>query len=168
LKEWGEEKNRMRHTARNKDFEAAVRASFERQELMKTISARLTLVRPGEIEIEMPYRMKLTQQHGFIHAGILTAVMDSACGYAALSLMPEKTEVLTVEYKVNFLSPGAGERFKAKGRVLKAGATISVCAGEVVSPQKRGEVVVATMLATMISHPGQPLRRNKKSSGNAG
>jgi uncharacterized protein (TIGR00369 family) len=158
----------MRYRARNKNFEAAVRASFERQELMKTISAKLTLVKPGEIEIEMPYRIKLTQQDGLIHAGILTAVMDSACGYAALSLMPEKTEVLTVEYKVNFLSPGAGERFKAKGRVLKAGATISVCAGHVVIPQKRGEDVAATMLATMISHQGQPLRRNKKSSGNAG
>ena len=158
----------MMYTALNKNFEAAVRGSFERQELMKTISAKLTLVRPGEIEIEMPYRIKLTQQHGLIHAGILTAVMDSACGYAALSLMPEKTEVLTVEYKVNFLSPGTGEWFKAKGRVLKAGATISVCAGNVVIPQKGGEDVVATMLATMISHQSQPLRRNKRSSGNDG
>src|SRR5918912_1005150 len=115
---------------RDPNFAARVRASFARQQIMATIGARLTEVRPGEVEIELPFRPDLTQQHGYLHAGIVTAVIDSACGYAALSLMPAAAEVLSVEFKVNLLAPARGELFRARGRVVKAGRTITVCAGD--------------------------------------
>lgn len=133
------------------DYEARVRSSFERQGVMKTIGATLTRVAPGEVVIDFAYDTSLTQQHGYIHAGVVTAVVDSACGYAAYTLMPPASEVLTVEYKVNFLSPAKGERFAGIGKVLRNGRTISVCSGEVVAVEQGKEKVVATMLATMIS-----------------
>src|SRR5215471_17411186 len=109
------------------NFESRVRESFSRQTLMETIGARITGMAPGEIEITMPMRAGLSQQGGFVHAGIITAIVDSACGYAALSLTPANREVLTIEYKVNFLSPAIGELFVARGRVTRAGKTIAVC-----------------------------------------
>jgi len=118
---------------------------------MKTIGAVLTRVAPGEVVIELPYGTSLTQQHGYLHAGIVTTVVDSACGYAAYTLMAPDSEVLTIEYKVNFMAPAKGERFKGIGKVLRAGKTITVCAGEVVALENGKEKVVATMLATMIS-----------------
>jgi len=93
----------------------------------------------------------LTQQHGYIHAGIVTTVVDSACGYAAYTLMPAESEVLTIEYKVNFLSPAKGNGFKGIGRVLRPGRNITVCSGDVIAFDKGKEKIVATMLATMIS-----------------
>lgn len=135
---------------RDPNFEARVRASFERQGLMASIGARLTNVLPGAVEIEAPFRGDLTQQHGFLHAGVLTALVDSACGYSALSLTPPETEVLTVEYKVNFLAPAQGERFVARGRVERAGRRITVCSGEVVAVDGTEETPVAVMLATII------------------
>ena len=132
------------------EFEARVRASFERQRLMSTIGARLTRVSPGEVDIEAPFRSELTQQHGFLHAGVITALVDSACGYSALSLTPESAEVLTVEYKVNFLAPAEGERFVARGRVQRAGQRLMVCSGEVAAIRGPDEKPVAVMLATMI------------------
>src|SRR5215216_3291315 len=92
------------------DYEDRVRASFARQQAMATIGAELTLVTPGIIEIEMPYSQALTQQHGFLHAGVISTALDSACGYAAFSLMPKNSGVLTIEFKVNLLAPGKGER----------------------------------------------------------
>ena len=136
---------------RDPDFAARVRASFARQQIMATIGARLTDVLPGETEIELPYRPDLTQQHGYLHAGIVTAVIDSACGYAALSLMPAAAEVLSVEFKVNLLAPARGERFMARGRVVKAGRTITVCAGDLFAVGGAEEKLVATMLATMFT-----------------
>ena len=91
------------------DYEDRVRTSFARQKAMATIGAELTLVTPGIIEIEMPYSAALTQQHGFLHAGVISTALDSACGYAAFSLMPESSSVLTIEFKVNLLAPGRGE-----------------------------------------------------------
>jgi uncharacterized protein (TIGR00369 family) len=135
-------------------FEARVRSSFRRQQIMETIGAVLTRVAPGEVEIELPFHDGLTQQHGYVHGGVVTAIADSACGYAALSLMPEGAEVLTVEYKVNFLAPARGTRLHARGRVIRLGRTISVCAGEVLAASGDGEVPVATMLATMIRSGG--------------
>jgi uncharacterized protein (TIGR00369 family) len=134
-------------------FEARVRASFGRQALMTTIGARLISVSPGEVEIDMPFRGDLTQQHGYVHAGIITAVVDSACGYSALSLLSADSEVLSIEYKVNFLAPALGERFVARGRVVRAGRTITVCSGEVVAITSAEEKTVAVMLATMIAVP---------------
>ena len=101
---------------------------------MKTIGAKLVMLIPGEVHIEYPYAESLTQQHGYIHAGIVTTVVDSACGYAAYTLMPAESEVLTVEYKVNFMSPAKGDGFKGIGRVLRAGRNITVCSGDVIGP----------------------------------
>ena len=132
-------------------FEARVRASFARLTLMQTLGARLTKVLPGEVEIGLPFRGDLTQQHGFLHAGIITTIVDTACGYAAMSLMPANSEVLTVEYKVNFVSPAKGSRMVGRGRVTKPGRTLTVCAGDVFAVSGGEETLVATMLTTMMA-----------------
>ncbi|HKP53743.1 MAG TPA: PaaI family thioesterase [Chloroflexia bacterium] len=136
-----------------------VRASFDQQKIMHLLGAILTSVGRGEVEITLPFREELTQQHGFMHAGVITTVLDSACGYAALSVMPEGAGVLTIEFKTNLLAPARGRRFIARGRVVRAGRTIVVCSGDVIEVREgereeygEGEpgVVVATMLATMM------------------
>jgi uncharacterized protein (TIGR00369 family) len=132
------------------DFETRVRVSFGRQRLMTTLGAPLLRVSPGEVDIEAPFAEGLTQQHGFLHAGVVTALVDSACGYSALSLAPPGAEVLTVEYKVNFLAPAQGERFVARGRVVRSGRTVTVCSGEVLALTGSTEKQVAVMLATII------------------
>ena len=137
--------------ATDPDFVRRVRASFARQTVMTTIGAEMTLVEPGAVEIVMPFRADLTQQHGFLHAGVITTIVDSACGYAALTLMPADTGVLTVEYKVNFMAPAAGEQFLARGRVTKPGRTLTVCAGDVYAAQDGRERLIATMLTTMMA-----------------
>ena len=141
--------------AQDPDFETRVRQSFSRQKIMDTFGATLTKVAPGEVEIELPFRPELTQQHGFLHAGVVTAIVDSACGYAAYTLMPADSEVLTIEYKVNLLSPARGERMIARGRVTKPGRTVTVCAGDVFTLADGKEKLIATMLATMISIRGR-------------
>ena len=107
------------------DFEARVRDSFARQRAMATIGAELTRVTPGVVEIELPFDEALTQQHGFLHAGVISTALDSACGYAAYSLMPAGAAVLTIEFKVNLLAPGRGERFLFRGSVTKPGRTMT-------------------------------------------
>ena len=138
------------------DFEARVRNSFSRQTTMHTLGAVLGRVNPGEVEIEMPYRADLSQQHGFIHGGITTAILDSACGYAALSLSAPDTAVLTVEYKVNFIAPAKGERFVARGEVVRPGASVTVCKGDVVAIEDGEEKLVTTMLTTLMLLPNRP------------
>jgi uncharacterized protein (TIGR00369 family) len=133
------------------EFERRVRDSFGRQRFMATIGARLARVAPGEIDIELTVRDELSQQHGFLHAGALATVADSACGYAALSLMPPGAAVLSVEFKINMLAPAKGERVVAHGRVLRAGKTITVCRGDVVAHSSDGERLVATMVGTMMA-----------------
>jgi uncharacterized protein (TIGR00369 family) len=133
------------------DIERRVEKSYARQTAMKSIGAELTEIREGSATIELPFRQDLTQQHGFIHAGIVTMIVDTACGYAAFSLMPPTAAVLTVEYKVNFISPAIGEKLIARGRVLKPGRTLMVCHGEVHALTDGKEKLVATMLATMIA-----------------
>jgi uncharacterized protein (TIGR00369 family) len=123
---------------------------------MNLIGAELVKVVPGEVEIQIPYRHDLTQQHGFLHAGIITTIVDSACGYAAFSLMPPDASVLTVEFKVNLLSPAKGELFVARGKVVKPGRTITVCSGEVFSMDDEEPKLLATMTATMIMLQGRP------------
>jgi uncharacterized protein (TIGR00369 family) len=142
---------------RNMAFEAAdpgfaerVRESFARQQVMRTLGATLAAVAPGEVRITMPFRLDLTQQHGYLHAGIGTTILDSACGYAAFSLMSAGAGVLTVEYKVNFLSPAQGDSFLAHGRVVKPGRTLMVCAGDLMALRDGQERAVATMLATLM------------------
>ena len=132
-------------------FEFRVRSSFDQQGIMKTIGAKLTKVIPGEVHIEVPFSMALTQQHGYIHAGIITTVVDTACGYAANTLMPVLSEVLTVEYKINFLAPGKGEKIVGIGKVVKPGRTLTVCSGEARACDTNGEKLIATMQATMMA-----------------
>jgi uncharacterized protein (TIGR00369 family) len=115
---------------RDPDFEHRVRTSFARQAAMRTLGVRLQRVAPGEVDLAFPFRADLTQQHGFIHAGVVTAVVDSACGYAALSLMEPGAAVLTVEFKVQLLAPARGAWFLALGRVVRAGRTLTVVAGD--------------------------------------
>ena len=132
-------------------FEARVRASFARQRVMDSIGATLTRVEPGAIEIALLYRADLTQQHGFIHAGIVATILDSACGYAAFSQMPPDMAVLTVEYKINLLRPAKGDRLIARARVVRSGKTLSVCAGDAFAETGGTETAVATMLATVMA-----------------
>lgn len=133
------------------DFEARVRRSFARQRVMQTVGARLTRVAPGEVDIELPFREDLTQQHGYLHAGIVTTVVDSACGYAAMSLAPPGGEVLSVEFKINLLSPATGESLVARASVKRAGRNITVCVGDAFAVNEGREKLVATMLATMMT-----------------
>lgn len=138
------------------DYEARVRASFARQQIMGTIGAELTRVNAGEVEIEMDYRADLTQQHGFLHAGIISSALDSACGYAAYSVMPETAAVLTIEFKVNLLAPGKGERFLFRGSVTKPGRTIVVADGQAYAYDGEGEArLIATMTGTMMVVSGR-------------
>jgi len=137
--------------AQDSAFESRVRGSFARQRVMQTIGASLTRVSPGEVEIVLPFREDLTQQHGFLHAGIVSTIADSACGYAAYSLMPADAAVLTVEYKVNFLSPAQGDRTIARARVTKPGRTVTVCTCDVFAVMNSKERIVATMLGTIMA-----------------
>jgi uncharacterized protein (TIGR00369 family) len=137
-------------------FETRVRASFARQPMMETIGARLERVAPGEVDIRVPFRVALSQHHGFLHAGAITTAVDTACGYAALTLMPAGAGVLSIEFKVNLLAPGQGEAIVARGRVVKPGRTITVCTGDVFAVVEGAEKLVATMTATMMTVQGRP------------
>ena len=141
----------MPFTAQDPQFEARVRSSFERQAFMRTVGARLVPVEPGQVVIEWPFSSSLTQQHGFLHAGVVAAVADSACGYAALSLMDEGVAVLSVEFKINLMKPAAGERFRAVGKVIRAGRTLSVCGAEVQAHRAGAETTIAIMQGTMMA-----------------
>lgn len=141
---------------RDPAWQERVRESFARQTIMKTIGASLVRVAPGEVEIELPFRDDLCQQHGFLHAGVVTALADSACGYAALSLMPPSAAVLTVEFKVNLLAPARGDRFVARGRVLRPGRTLTVCSADVLAVADGRERPVAAMLTTMMAVEERP------------
>jgi uncharacterized protein (TIGR00369 family) len=148
------EETSLTHQPQDPDFEERVRASFSRQAFMATLGARLAAVTPGEVVIEIERREELTQQHGFLHAGVVAAVADSACGYAALSLMPAGAAVLSVEFKINLMAPAAGERFVAVGQVVRAGRTLTVCSAEVTSSP--GGKVVALMQATIMTLLDRP------------
>ena len=130
-----------------------VRGSFARQRIMATMGAVVESVEAGRVALRLPFREDLTQQHGFLHAGVIAALADSACGYAALTLAPAGCEVLSVEFKVNLLRPAVGERFVAQGRVLKPGRTLSVARGDVLARTDGRSTLIATMLATLIVQP---------------
>jgi uncharacterized protein (TIGR00369 family) len=147
---------RVTHTARDPDFEARVRASFARQAAMATIGAEIAHLAPGEVDLRMPFRAELTQQHGFMHAGIIGTLADSACGYAAFTLMPADAAVLSVEYKLNLLAPAAGDAFVARGRVRKAGRTLSFVNADVFALRGGEERLVATMQGTMMTVLDRP------------
>lgn len=133
-----------------------VRASFALQGAMHTLGASLTELAPGRAVIELPWKQALTQQHGFLHAGMVAAALDSACGYAASSLMPADAGVLTIEFKINLLAPAQGERFRMEGLVIKPGRTITVTEGRCHALQDGREKLVATLGATLMTITGRP------------
>ncbi len=145
----------MTMTPRDPDFETRVRDSFARQRAMATLGITIRRVAPGEVELEVPYRDDLTQQHGFLHAGVIATMADSACGYAAFSLMAADVGVLSVEFKINLLAPARGQRFVARARVLRPGRTLSVCSAEVVAFDGAEETPIAVLQATIMAIAGR-------------
>ena len=135
-----------------------VRASFESQGLMEHLGARLSHIGPGRVHIQLPSRPEVTQQHGYFHAGATSAIADSAGGYAAFTLFPEDSSVLTVEYKINLLAPAEGEYIEAVGKVLKSGRTLTVCQLEVFGVQGDKRALVATGQQTLIRIDARPGR----------
>jgi len=133
------------------DAEKRVRLSFARQAFMETLGAELVHVGAGEVDIALPFSERLVQQDGFLHAGVVSGVTDSACGFAALTRMEPDAEVLTVEFKINLLAPAAGERLVARGRVVRSGRTLTVCRGDAFALDEGREKHVATMTATLIA-----------------
>lgn len=131
-----------------------IAASFARQSLMTTLGMSLRHVEPGHVTITWPFADHLLQQDGFLHAGVVTTALDSACGYAALTLMPERAEVLTAEFKVNLLAPAAGTLFRAEGAVLKPGKRLMVVEGKAYSDTRGDAKPIAAMMATMMVMEG--------------
>jgi uncharacterized protein (TIGR00369 family) len=133
------------------DIQERIAASFNAQGLMATLGARLVCVADGEVQMELPFSERLSQQHGYVHAGAITSVVDSACGYAALTKAPPGYEVITAEFKINFLRPAIGERFLAIGRVQNSGKLLAVCTGEVRAFVGTGFKVIAIMQTTIVN-----------------
>jgi uncharacterized protein (TIGR00369 family) len=139
------------------NFAERVRTSFARQQVMQTLGVEIARLEAGEIELIFPHNAAYTQQHGFLHAGIISTALDSACGYAAFTLMPADAAVLTVEFKTNLLAPATGQRFRVCGRVVKPGRTLTVCQGEAFAVAADGEErLVATMTGTLIALSDRP------------
>src|SRR6202023_26123 len=136
------------------NYDERVRSSFARQRVMQTLGVEIVRLAPGEIELAMPYDAAYAQQHGFMHAGIITTALDSACGYAAFSLMPAEAAVLTVEFKTNLLAPAKGERFIFRGHVVKPGRTLTICEARALALEGQEEKLVATMTGTLMAITG--------------
>jgi uncharacterized protein (TIGR00369 family) len=135
------------------EIQERISASFQAQGLMDMLGATLELVDAGEVQIALPFSKQLSQQHGYVHAGAITSIVDSACGYAALTKAPAGFEVVTAEFKINFLRPAMGDRFLAIGKVLNAGKLLTVCTGEVRAYMGAGleYKVIAIMQATIVN-----------------
>lgn len=140
---------------RTPDFEQRVRDSFARQGVMDTLGAQLLRVEPGVVEIGLDWAPGLTQQHGFLHAGVVSTALDSACGYAGFSLMAADAAVLTIEFKINLLAPAKGQRFRMVGTVLKPGRTITVAEGQAFAIDNGQEKLIATMGCTLMAVTGR-------------
>ncbi|MEO1092412.1 MAG: PaaI family thioesterase [Pseudomonadota bacterium] len=136
---------------RDPDFEKKVRSSFARQNTMKTLGIEIARLSPGIIELSMPFNESYTQQHGFLHAGIVTTALDSACGYAAFSLMDADAAVLTVEFKTNLIAPAEGDCFVFRASVLKPGRTLTICEAKAFAFKNETEKLVASMTGTLMS-----------------
>jgi len=133
------------------DIQERIAVSFKSQGLMATLGAQLVSVADGEVQIELAFSEKLSQQHGYVHAGAITSVVDSACGYAALTKAPPEYEVVTAEFKINLLRPAIGDRFLAIGRVQSSGKLLTVCTGEVRAFTGTAYKVIAIMQATIVN-----------------
>jgi uncharacterized protein (TIGR00369 family) len=136
-------------------FEQRVRAAFERQRFMQLVGATMTAVGPGTVELAMPITPELTQQHGLVHGGVVSALLDTACGFAASSLMPADAGVLTIEFKVNFLAASRGTLLRARADVRRAGRTVTFVEGEAIAEADGGQRTVATIQATMMCVVGR-------------
>ena len=141
--------------SRDPQFETKVRESFERQGLMKHLGAELSRLRPGHCEIRVPFRNELSQQHGYFHGGVTGAIADSACGYAAFSLMPPDCSVLAVEYKLNLLAPAEGELLIARAQVIRSGRTLTISRADVFAVKNGVESLCATSLSTIMALAGK-------------
>ena len=146
---------RTEYQAPNPHFEARCRDSFGRQPFMRTIGATIAVLRPGYCEIHLPFRRELTQQHGFIHGGVLASIADSAAGYCAFSLMPADSSILTVEYKLNIVRPGQGEAAIARGRMINPGNSLFVVNADVYMLKDGRESLAVTSIQTLMRLPGR-------------
>jgi uncharacterized protein (TIGR00369 family) len=136
---------------RNPDYRAAAVATFDAQPAMRTLGISIARLEPGDVDLAMAYSAEFTQQNGFIHAGIITAGLDNACGIAAFTLMPAGSDILTVEFKTNLLAPARGERFLFRGRVIKPGRTLTVSEGRAYASHDGAETLIATMTGTLMA-----------------
>jgi uncharacterized protein (TIGR00369 family) len=141
--------------AQDPDFRDRVRASFARQRVMATLGIEMVHLDAGEVHLAMPPNPDYTQQHGFVHAGIVTTALDSACGYAAFTLMPPDAAVLTVEFKTSLLAPAKGDRFLFRGRVIKPGRTLTFCEAQALALEGSKEKLIATMTGTLMAVTGR-------------
>ena len=142
-----------RFEPKNPDYRSIATDTFERQRAMRTLGISIARLEPGEVELAMAYSPELTQQNGFVHAGIITAGLDSACGIAAFTLMPRGSDILTVEFKTNLLAPARGQRFAFRAAVVKPGRTLTVCEGRAYAEQDGRETLIATMTGTLMALP---------------
>jgi uncharacterized protein (TIGR00369 family) len=142
-----------RFEPKNPDFRAVATATFEQQQAMRTLGISIARLEPGEVDLSMPYSQAWSQQNGFVHAGIITAGLDTACGIAAFTLMPADCDVLTVEFKTNLLAPARGARFVFRAHVVKPGRTLTVCEAQAFSHHDGAENLVATMTGTLMALP---------------
>jgi uncharacterized protein (TIGR00369 family) len=140
-----------RFDPKNPDFHAAATATFAAQPAMRTLGISIARLEPGEADLAMAYAPQFTQQNGFVHAGIITAGLDNACGIAAFTLMPKGVDILTVEFKTNLLAPAKGERFLFRATVIKPGRTLTVCEARGVAVHEGVETLVATMTGTLMA-----------------
>ena len=144
-----------RFEPRDPQYAERVQQSFARQGIMETLGATLGLLEPGAVDIHLDWAQGLTQQHGFLHAGVVSTGLDSACGYAAFTLMPAEAAVLTIEFKINLLAPAQGERFRMVGTVIKPGRTVTVCEGHAYAIDGGREKLIATMGCTLMAVVGR-------------
>ena len=142
-----------RFEPRNPDFRAIAAATFDSQQAMRTLGISIARLEAGEVELSMPYSPQLTQQNGFVHAGIITAGLDTACGIAAFTLMPAGSDILTVEFKTNLLAPAKGKRFSFRASVIKPGRTLTVCEAQAFATLDDAETLIATMTGTLMALP---------------
>jgi uncharacterized protein (TIGR00369 family) len=147
----GIEQAMPRFEPKNPEYLKIATATFERQQAMRTLGITIVRIEPGEVELSMPYALAWSQQNGFIHAGIVTAALDTACGIAVFTLMPAGTDVLTVEFKTNLLSPAKGERFAFRAGVIKPGRTLTICEARAFAQAGGVETLIATMTGTLMA-----------------
>jgi uncharacterized protein (TIGR00369 family) len=144
-----------RFTPKNPDFRAVASATFAHQQAMRTLGISIVRLEPGEVDLAMAYSPELTQQNGFVHTGVITTGLDSACGIAAFTLMPQGSDILTVEFKTNLLAPAKGDRFVFRAEVVRPGRTLTVAEGRAYAEAEGGEHLIATMTGTLIALPAR-------------